>query len=547
MISGLKMIISLLLMLAFSLSAPAENKVSIIYKPLLSLPSDSLLKKGDYYFNSSHKDSALVYYSILSDRYYTGDQDESSLRIYIQAMYRLQMCYTYSFYDYKKASEYIVIAMHLAKKNKFDDLLPQLYNGIACLYLSDYMVSDHQQSLIYGLKNLNAAFDFSVKEKDWNQAVTSAMNLAEVAHANGKWSLASPTVKRMMALDIPSTPISDYTKLYCKGLLFYHAGKYEKALSCYNQMLEVSAKGGENKLRMEVLGKFNIGEVYLALKEYAKALVPLKEVEAVAKSTESWDLLMEVSKNLSDVEAEMGNKEAAELYHRQYLECKDSLISQSNVTDVRNIRLLEQLATMNDEAKESAKREKRIDMLLYVGSGALVIVCLLLLLYFWRFRTMRRKNKLLYEKYAAMLENEKTADKPANDSADAPKTPRVEKLEAEDLGVRIRYVLMNSEKVFEPDFSVKQLAELVDDRPWIVSQVINDTFGKNFSMLLAEYRIKEACRRMSNPDYDNQTLESIGESLGFKSRSNFSRLFKQVTGLTPSEYFRQAKKNREEK
>ena len=69
------------------------------------------------------------------------------------------------------------------------------------------------------------------------------------------------------------------------------------------------------------------------------------------------------------------------------------------------------------------------------------------------------------------------------------------------------------------------------------SKAINVNGGKNFRSLLNEYRIREACQRLSDADrYGHLTLQAIAESVGFVSASSFIRAFKQVTGTTPSNY-----------
>jgi len=72
---------------------------------------------------------------------------------------------------------------------------------------------------------------------------------------------------------------------------------------------------------------------------------------------------------------------------------------------------------------------------------------------------------------------------------------------------------------------------------------MSERLGKNLHQLISEYRIKEACRRISDQDqYGRYTIEAIAASVGFKSRTNFSTNFKKVTGLTPSQYLREAQK-----
>ena len=107
---------------------------------------------------------------------------------------------------------------------------------------------------------------------------------------------------------------------------------------------------------------------------------------------------------------------------------------------------------------------------------------------------------------------------------------------------RIFKLFEDSEEYLATDFNLNKLAELVGSNYKNVSQVVNENFKKNFNTLLNEYRIKEACRRMGDlTHYGNYTIEAIGESVGFGSRSTFISTFKKITGLTPSEYQRQVR------
>lgn len=67
-----------------------------------------------------------------------------------------------------------------------------------------------------------------------------------------------------------------------------------------------------------------------------------------------------------------------------------------------------------------------------------------------------------------------------------------------------------------------------------LSQLLNNYIGKSFSTFVNEYRIEKAKELIrSNNKY---TLEAIGSDSGFKSKSAFYRCFKQLAGMTPSEY-----------
>ncbi|MGN1172925.1 MAG: helix-turn-helix domain-containing protein, partial [Muribaculaceae bacterium] len=106
---------------------------------------------------------------------------------------------------------------------------------------------------------------------------------------------------------------------------------------------------------------------------------------------------------------------------------------------------------------------------------------------------------------------------------------------------KILNVLNTDDAIYSFDFSINELASRVDMDYHYVSQVINESIGKSFYTLLSEYRIREACHRLDDKEeYGNYTIEGIANSVGFKSRSNFVSTFKRLTGLTPSEYRKQA-------
>ena len=70
--------------------------------------------------------------------------------------------------------------------------------------------------------------------------------------------------------------------------------------------------------------------------------------------------------------------------------------------------------------------------------------------------------------------------------------------------------------------------------------------GKNFNSLLQSYRIREACRRFPDPaNYGNLSIEAVAADVGFKSRTNFNSVFKEVTGLTPSVYIKMAQQSKD--
>ena len=98
-------------------------------------------------------------------------------------------------------------------------------------------------------------------------------------------------------------------------------------------------------------------------------------------------------------------------------------------------------------------------------------------------------------------------------------------------------VLMETEKIYlDSDLSLSQLAEKIDVSTNQLSMLLNEYIGKNFYDYINNFRVEEVKRRLKNPSYEKQTLSSIGGDCGFNSKSAFNRIFKNLTGKTPSEF-----------
>jgi AraC-like DNA-binding protein len=103
--------------------------------------------------------------------------------------------------------------------------------------------------------------------------------------------------------------------------------------------------------------------------------------------------------------------------------------------------------------------------------------------------------------------------------------------------VRELNALMETEKVFlDSELSLSQLAERIDVSTNHLSMLLNDYIGKNFYDYINNFRVEEVKHRLKDPHYQKQTLSSIGGDCGFNSKSAFNRIFKNLTGKTPSEF-----------
>src|SRR5690606_207599 len=105
---------------------------------------------------------------------------------------------------------------------------------------------------------------------------------------------------------------------------------------------------------------------------------------------------------------------------------------------------------------------------------------------------------------------------------------------------RLSRIMAEEKPYLSAELSLEGLAEKVGLAPKRVSQAINEGFGKNFFEYVNEYRIREAERIFQESTDPGLTVLEVMYASGFNSKSSFNGIFKQLTGMTPSEYKRQA-------
>lgn len=130
-----------------------------------------------------------------------------------------------------------------------------------------------------------------------------------------------------------------------------------------------------------------------------------------------------------------------------------------------------------------------------------------------------------------------------NQEKEIPTEPKIKyaatKMEGEELQKCCNMVgqYMKANKPYlESDLTLPKLAEYLDISTHHLSQVINEKHGKNFFNFVNTYRVAEVKRKIQDPEFENYSLLGIAFESGFNSKSAFNRVFKNLTGMTPSQF-----------
>ncbi|WP_281986996.1 helix-turn-helix domain-containing protein [Aquimarina aggregata] len=104
--------------------------------------------------------------------------------------------------------------------------------------------------------------------------------------------------------------------------------------------------------------------------------------------------------------------------------------------------------------------------------------------------------------------------------------------------------LMKINKIYlDENLNLKEFATLLKLDPNLISYILNTYLKSNFHDFINQYRVEEVKSRLVNPAYNHITLLGIALDSGFNSKTTFNRVFKKITGITPSEFQRKKKNN----
>jgi len=112
------------------------------------------------------------------------------------------------------------------------------------------------------------------------------------------------------------------------------------------------------------------------------------------------------------------------------------------------------------------------------------------------------------------------------------------KSQAEELSLKLNRHMREDKPYLNPEVTLSNLAANIGITKYDLTHLLNDFIGQNFFSYVNEFRLNDVIKKLEDTSYDHLTIMSIAYECGFKAKSTFNGLFKQHTGLTPTEYKR---------
>lgn len=541
-------------MLACALAVMAEDVTFLSNRRHWEqLPTSTLMQMGNAFINHKNMpDSAMLCYSIIANRYHP-DLDDHQLTQCIRAIHHIGTIYSNNYHNYSTAYEQLLRAQDLVKRHHYDEFMPNVLMSIGNLYWVQEGVKHDGQNAQQALAMQKEAFWKAIDTRDYNVLPAAIININYITCSLDRLPQSSKERTAFDNLTLPNDSTGQQTlaKVINHGASLLASGHPDQSLAVF-----VHARDHlDNRLRDKVSMRIMLNElVYynlLKLNQDTQALHTLTQCLDMVRSQRP-DLLPEVYGQMAEYHRTHNNPTLADKYELLWWRTTDSIALATHAGDLNRVQFLHEIDKMNEEQHELVLKQRHDRQLLWVVCGFLLLALVLLALLAISHNRIKQKNRALYESNVALLaadeQRRRQAEHDEHDrmATESPKygAIRMDEQSTEELWQNIIHVMEYSQDIFDENFTVARLAELIEAKPNYVSQAINQQPEWTFPTLLAHYRIREACRRMNDlAHYGSFTVEGIGQSVGFTSRSYFVKLFKKHTGLTPSDYMKQTRTN----
>ncbi|MEO9482761.1 MAG: helix-turn-helix domain-containing protein [Ekhidna sp.] len=115
--------------------------------------------------------------------------------------------------------------------------------------------------------------------------------------------------------------------------------------------------------------------------------------------------------------------------------------------------------------------------------------------------------------------------------------------EIEGLIIVVKTAMEEHKAYLNPSLSLKEFAGMLDREPNLISFILNRHLQKTFYELVNTYRINAVKEMLSQNKAEGLTLLAIALECGFNSKTSFNRVFKEMNGVTPSQYLKKISNN----
>jgi YesN/AraC family two-component response regulator len=312
--------------------------------------------------------------------------------------------------------------------------------------------------------------------------------------------------------------------------------KYEEAVPLFKNSIEKTLKHHDYAYASGTA--INLANSYLKQNNMVEAKQQIDLAIECYKKMPREGRLPNIYEALSKYYAAIGNSKLAITYMDSTLTTKKKMEEQFNTLQLMRV----------EQRKHLSEQQLKDEQLSgYRRNFAIAVTGLLLICGGWvRYFLLYRKKKSAYHELVRKSQEWAMSGMEHGVAGQARNDLRMENEEIEEqnspdkadrlLMEKIEELFENEKIYYDVDLSIDILAQKLNTNRNYVSAAINHCMKKNFNTFINEYRVKEAIQMMSKSDSQLYSIDHFAYSAGFNDRKNFYRVFKKITGLSPTEF-----------
>lgn len=486
-----------------------------------------LTEEGLRFLNESKPDSALICFSLVQNK--TNDfKDDEGKNMYLISLdgsgVALFMTgqYTESYKMFQKAIS-------------TDSTHVNSHMNIAGIYL---LFDDHERAI----SHLESAFRKYLNAGRYDEMSVALINLINTCIVYDRVDVAGDVINQFLKFDFDKrTPAIELSQHVAEGARSYQNGNFKDAIKKFNDALQHTDFRLLNG-RMEVDLYGNLAKTWNKNGNSDSALYYLDKAIDVSRKLGNPDQMVWIENAYADI-LDGVNKHDEAVRHRYIaLSLSDSIKTYSQfreITGVENQLKIDEFVAANEKLKAEKRERNIVITCLWIIIG--LIVGFVIALY-RKNKKLLQKNEVIYTTVSEVINDPvKVLSEPSACNEEESGDDLENKRKLLELADRIDSFLLVEEDAanFTAKYSLTELATELHDTPRNVGLAIKLKHGVNFNTYINKVRINLLIKRLkADPKYRSYTIEFIANDFGFRSRSNFNKVFSSIVGMTPSEWIK---------
>ncbi|MFC2096135.1 tetratricopeptide repeat protein [Bacteroidota bacterium] len=299
--------------------------------------------------------------------------------------------------SYDEALKYFLDALEIYKKNEDQFGISMLYNNLGIVYQA---LKENDQALEYYKKSLEIDIKYDLiygQANAYNNIGTAYDEKGDKEKALEYYNKSLEIDKELGLTEGIATSLNNI------GLIYLDLGDYEKAYQNLTESAKLSKEINDNYSLANIYN--NLAKLFIYQKKYTEAQTNLNLSISLSKQMHIREWLVESYDLYSQLYSELNNYKKALEFYKLYSEMNDSIFTGESSNRVAEMKIKFETDNLETE-NELLKKDNQINVLeldrqknlknYLIGFSVLILV--LTVLIFSRFRLKKRTNSLLESK-----------------------------------------------------------------------------------------------------------------------------------------------------